>query len=120
MHNALPFLLKGTYMSFVNKCGCVGLSGLIGLGATVGYRHETDSYYSCPQAFLSDAASCVPSQRWPIENPHAERMSSTSSSAGLTVALIAGMPEWSAAFALQRALPKGDETQLPISWRVRG
>jgi len=107
-------------MSFAKTGICVGLSGVIGAGATVGFRHETDLYYSCPQAVLSDAGPCVPSQRWPIEDPHAERTSSTSSPAGLTVALIAGMPEWSAVFALQRALPKGDETQLPIIWRVRG
>lgn len=107
-------------MSFAKTGVFVGLSGVIGVGATVGFGHETDHYYSCPQAVLSDAAPCVPSQRWPIEDPHAERTSSTSSSAGFTVALIAGMPEWPAAFALQRALPKGDEVQFPIVWRVRG
>jgi hypothetical protein len=107
-------------MSFAKTGVCVGLSSVIGVGATVGFRHESDRYYSCPQAILSDAEPCVPSQRWPIEDPHAERMGSTSSAAGLTVALISGMPEWPAAFALQRALPKGDETQLPIIWRVRG
>ena len=107
-------------MSFVKTGVCVGLSSVLGVNVTMGFRHETDHYYSCPQAILSDGRLCVPSQRWPVEDPHFDRMGSTSSAGGLMGVSIAGMPEWSSAFALQRALPKGDEIQLPIVWRVIG